>query len=111
MVGIDPAIIRGVHGDTALTPYSTGAYASRSMVMAGGAVSRSCVLLARRIVRIGAHLMQCKPAEARLAAGRARGPPGDVARAATAKAGYLRPADCPADVDPARRAAARGLAP
>src|SRR5258708_36790064 len=100
MVGIDPAIIRGVHGDTALTPYSTGAYASRSMVMAGGAVSRSCVLLARRIVRIGAHLMQCKPEEARLAAGRGRGPLGDVPLPAIAKAWYLRPEELPDDVDP-----------
>ena len=41
ILGIPPANIAVVHGDTALTPFSTGTYASRSMVMAGGAVSRS----------------------------------------------------------------------
>ena len=34
------ARIRVVHGDTGATPYSTGTYASRSIVMAGGAVSQ-----------------------------------------------------------------------
>ena len=36
VLGISPDAISVVLGDTALTPYSTGAYASRSMVMAGG---------------------------------------------------------------------------
>src|SRR6059036_330127 len=38
MLGIDVATIRIVLGDTAMTPYSTGTWGSRSMVMAGGAV-------------------------------------------------------------------------
>ncbi|GIT54721.1 MAG: hypothetical protein Ct9H300mP16_18810 [Pseudomonadota bacterium] len=29
-------------GDTALTPYSTGTWGSRSMVMSGGAVANAC---------------------------------------------------------------------
>jgi carbon-monoxide dehydrogenase large subunit len=111
MLGIDPAIISVVHGDTALTPYSTGAYASRSMVMAGGAVSRSCTLLAQRIVRIGAHLMQCKPEEARLVAGRVRGPLGDVALAEIAKVWYLRPEQLPDDVEPGGLEATVGFKP
>ncbi len=111
MLGIDPAIISVVHGDTALTPYSTGAYASRSMVMAGGAVSRSCALLAQRIARIGAHLMQCKPEEARLDGGRVRGPLGDVGLAEIAKVWYLRPEQLPDDVDPGGLEATVGYKP
>ena len=38
MLGIDVATIKVMHGDTALTPYSTGTWGSRCMVMAGGAV-------------------------------------------------------------------------
>ena len=34
-----PSKVRLVHGDTALTPYSTGTWGSRCMVMAGGAVA------------------------------------------------------------------------
>ncbi len=41
VLGIDTArVISVVHGDTALTPYSTGTWGSRCMVMAGGAVAR-----------------------------------------------------------------------
>ena len=41
VLGIDPAAVTVTHGDTGLTPYSTGTYASRSMVMAGGATARA----------------------------------------------------------------------
>jgi carbon-monoxide dehydrogenase large subunit len=111
MLGIDPSLINVVHGDTALTPYSTGAYASRSMVMAGGAVSRSSAVLAQRIARIGAHLMQCKPEEARLAGGRVLGPKGDVAVAEIAQVWYLRPEQLPDDVDPGGLEATVGYKP
>src|SRR5690606_38314981 len=38
ILGIDVNRIRLVHGDTGQTPYSSGTYASRSLVMSGGAV-------------------------------------------------------------------------
>ena len=59
MLGIDLAEIRVVLGDTGTTPYSTGTYASRSIVMAGGAVANACKALIPRFVAIGAHIMQC----------------------------------------------------
>ena len=49
VLGIPLASIRVVHGDTALTPYSTGTWGSRCMVMAGGAVGTACRELAERI--------------------------------------------------------------
>ena len=58
VTGIDLANIRVVLGDTGTTPYSTGTYASRSIVMAGGAVANACKALVPRFVAIGAHLMQ-----------------------------------------------------
>src|SRR5262249_57214009 len=39
VLGIPIERIRVVHGDTALTPYSTGTSASRCMVMAGSAIA------------------------------------------------------------------------
>ncbi len=99
ILGVPPDSISVVLGDTALTPYSTGAYASRSMVMAGGAVSRSSRVLAGRIIRIGAHLMQCRPDEARLEGGRVHGPNSDVSLREVAKIWYLRPEQLPDDVD------------
>jgi len=57
VLGIPVERIRVVHGDTALTPYSTGTWGSRCMVMAGGAVATACRELSGRIVQIGAHLL------------------------------------------------------
>src|SRR5690348_2281533 len=53
ILGIDVAKIKVVHGDTAMTPYSTGTWGSRCMVMAGGAVSVACREIAKRAARIG----------------------------------------------------------
>jgi len=58
VLGIDTERVRVVHGDTALTPYSTGTWGSRCMVMAGGAVAKACTSLSARIAHIGAHLLE-----------------------------------------------------
>ncbi len=99
VLGIDPARIKVVHGDTALTPYSTGTYNSRNMVMAGGAVAHTARVLAERIKRIGAHLLQCAPEEVRLEDGVIRGEQGQVSISEVAKVSYYRPDQLPADVD------------
>src|SRR5919201_6408698 len=52
VLGIDVAKIHVVLGDTQYTPYSTGTWGSRSMVMAGGAVAAACKELAARAARI-----------------------------------------------------------
>jgi carbon-monoxide dehydrogenase large subunit len=99
ILGIDIGRINMVLGDTALTPYSTGTYASRSMVMAGGAVSRTCRALAERIARIGAHLLQCDEADVTVADGEVRGPGGSLRMADIANAWYMRPEQLPDNVD------------
>jgi carbon-monoxide dehydrogenase large subunit len=87
-----------VHGDTAITPYSTGTWGSRCMVMAGGAVGTACRELAGRIAAIGAHLLQA-PAEAvQVGNGVVTGPAGSVPIAEVARTWYLRPQDLPANV-------------
>ena len=91
--------IQVVLGDPAQTPYSTGAYASRGMVIAGGAVSRSCEELARRIKHIAAHLMQCEPAVVELRDGGIVGRNASIAFADVGRAWYLRPEQLPHDVD------------
>ncbi|MGH8237722.1 MAG: xanthine dehydrogenase family protein molybdopterin-binding subunit, partial [Steroidobacteraceae bacterium] len=58
ILGVELARIKMVHGDTGLTPFSTGTYASRSLVMSGGAVSRACKTLVPRLKYIAAHLLQ-----------------------------------------------------
>jgi carbon-monoxide dehydrogenase large subunit len=99
VLGIDIAKVHVVLGDTGLTPYSTGTYASRSMVMAGGAVSLACETLVPRLVAIGAHLMQCALNTARYENGQVIGPQSSVALSEIADAWYRRPYRLPPDVD------------
>jgi carbon-monoxide dehydrogenase large subunit len=99
ITGIDISDIRVVHGDTGLTPYSTGTYASRSIVMAGGAVANACKALLPRFVAIGAHLMQCALATARYENAAIVGPQRSVSLREVAEAWYLRPERLPPDVD------------
>ncbi len=45
------------HGDTAMTPRGDGTFASRTMVMAGGATHGAALALAEKVKRIGAVLL------------------------------------------------------
>ena len=58
VLGIDPMNVRVLHGDTALTPYSTGTWGSRCMVMSGGAVAQACSELKERVMQIAAHILE-----------------------------------------------------
>jgi aerobic carbon-monoxide dehydrogenase large subunit len=100
ILGVDTAKIRVIHGDTAITPYSTGTWGSRSMVMAGGAVAATCTELAERAKRIGAKLLQLDPAAVVLRDGRVCGPSSSIGLTEIAHTWYRRPQDLPADVDP-----------
>ena len=57
-LSVHPATVVVRHGDTSISPYGLGTFASRSMVMAGGAVGRATEELAKKVKRIGAHLLQ-----------------------------------------------------
>ena len=100
VLGVDPARIKVIHGDTALTPYSTGTWGSRSMVMAGGAVARATGILAERVKRIGAHLLQAPLDAVRLEGGAVHAGAASVTVAEVAQVWYRRPQALPADVDP-----------
>ncbi len=103
-LGIDIAKIRLVHGDTAQTPFSTGTYASRSLVMSGGAVARACKTLLPRVLHIGAHLLKVKPDEVKLDGSDVvcinNPDAGRVSMGKIANAWYINPQLLPPDVDP-----------
>jgi carbon-monoxide dehydrogenase large subunit len=101
ILGIHPDKVRVVHGDTALTPYSTGTWGSRAMVMAGGAVAEACRQLAQRIAAIGAALLQVPVARVTVSGGSVRHIDGEgsVAIADVARTWYRAPQNLPPDVD------------
>ncbi|HEV2549166.1 MAG TPA: xanthine dehydrogenase family protein molybdopterin-binding subunit [Stellaceae bacterium] len=100
LLGIAIERIMVVHGDTAVTPYSTGTWGSRCMVMAGGAVATACRELGQRLARIGAHLLQTTPDQVVVRDGVVIGPRGSVSIDDIGRTWYLRPQDLPDDVSP-----------
>ncbi|WP_240722315.1 xanthine dehydrogenase family protein molybdopterin-binding subunit [Poseidonocella sp. HB161398] len=108
VLGVDPAKVKLVHGDTALTPYSTGTWGSRCIVMAGGAVATACEELAERAKKIAGTLLQADPDAIVLGNGEARGPSGSVTLAEIGSVWYHRPQDLPEGVDPAGLEATKG---
>jgi carbon-monoxide dehydrogenase large subunit len=99
-LGIAIEKIKLVHGDTAYTPYSTGTWGSRCIVMAGGAVATACDALGQRIRDIAGHLLQSKSDDVLLEAGLARAGTASVSIEDVAKTWYLKPQLLPGDVDP-----------
>jgi carbon-monoxide dehydrogenase large subunit len=99
MTGVPFGDIRVTLGDTATTPFSTGAYASRGIVMAGGAVSRAADVVAGRIKAIAAHLMQADPADVRFADGRIHAGAASIGFEDVGRAWYIRPDQLPDGVD------------
>jgi carbon-monoxide dehydrogenase large subunit len=102
VLGVLPEQVRLVHGDTALTPYSTGTWGSRCMVMSGGAVAAACEEIGARVKRIAAHLLGARVGDMYLANGRVhvRAAEKEMSLAEIAHAWYRQPQRLPPDVDP-----------
>ena len=102
VLGVDPDHVRLTHGDTALTPYSTGTWGSRCAVMSGGAVATSCKLLGERVKRIAAHILETSADRLQLRDGAvcAIGSDRSVTLGEVAHLYYRQPQRLPADMDP-----------
>ncbi|MEL6316474.1 MAG: xanthine dehydrogenase family protein molybdopterin-binding subunit [Pseudomonadota bacterium] len=99
-IGVAPEKVKLVHGDTAATPYSTGTWGSRCIVMAGGAVGAACERIGERVRAIAAHLLQADPAAVALADGAARAGGAEISLEEVARTWYRKPQLLPPDVDP-----------
>ncbi|HVO89433.1 MAG TPA: molybdopterin cofactor-binding domain-containing protein, partial [Casimicrobiaceae bacterium] len=96
LLGIDLADVKLIQGDTLCTPYSTGTWGSRSMVLAAGAIERACAKISRRACDIGAWLMQVDAASVALAGGAVEANDGRrVNLREIARACYLEPQRLP----------------
>lgn len=61
-IGIEPDRIKVIHGDTDQTPYGWGTFASRSLVITGGACKLAAKKIHEKLVQIAAQMMEV-PAE------------------------------------------------
>jgi aerobic carbon-monoxide dehydrogenase large subunit len=102
ILGIDPANVRLIHGDTALTPYSTGTWGSRCMVMSGGAVAAASKEIGRRVKQIASKLLEVAAVDLVLEDGMVKvaGTDKALSLAEVAHVWYRAPQLLPTDVDP-----------
>jgi carbon-monoxide dehydrogenase large subunit len=100
VLGVDFDCIRVVQGDTLYTPYSTGTWGSRSMVLGGGAVVRAARAVAVRAAAIGAWLLEVDASSVVVAGGRVVAADGrSVTLRDVARAWYLQPQRLPPGTD------------
>ncbi|MGE3627496.1 MAG: xanthine dehydrogenase family protein molybdopterin-binding subunit [Hyphomicrobiales bacterium] len=111
ILGVPHEKIMVVHGDTALTPYSTGTWGSRCMVMAGGAVAAACDELGARARSIAAKLLQSSPEKVKLEKGCAVADGVSIELSEIARVWYRRPQDLPPDVNPSGLEVTAGYKP
>jgi aerobic carbon-monoxide dehydrogenase large subunit len=69
--GISPAQIRVVSGDTDRTPYGWGTFASRSLVIAGGACKLAAATLRQRLQVVAGHMLEAAATDIEISDGRA----------------------------------------
>lgn len=71
-IGIAPQHIRVIHGDTDNTPYGWGTFASRSLVISGGATLIAARKVRAKLIRIASHLLEAAPHDIVLEDGEAK---------------------------------------
>ncbi|MSQ21364.1 MAG: xanthine dehydrogenase family protein molybdopterin-binding subunit [Betaproteobacteria bacterium] len=113
ILGIDTENVRVIHGDTAVTPYSTGTWGSRCMVMSGGAVGVTCKEIEKRVRNIAAKLMEVAAVDLVLADGEVRvaGTDKKMTLKEVAHVWYRQPQLLPPDVDTGGLEATLGYKP
>lgn len=99
VIGVDPASITVRHGDTAIAPYGMGTFASRSMVMAGGATHLACQKLGAKVNRVAAHLLDCEPGDITVDGTKRAGPAGTISLQEIADAAYLHIDQLPIEIE------------
>jgi carbon-monoxide dehydrogenase large subunit len=71
-VAVPPERIRIVHGDTDRTPYGWGTFASRSLVISGGATLLAARKLRAKLIKIASHVLEASGEDILLQHGEAR---------------------------------------
>jgi carbon-monoxide dehydrogenase large subunit len=89
-IGIDPQFIKIVHGDTDRSPYGWGTFASRSLVLSGGASLIAAQKIRAKLIKMASHMLEAAPEDITLRSGSAHviGTDRSIAIATMARAAY-----------------------
>jgi carbon-monoxide dehydrogenase large subunit len=71
-IGVPPERIKVVHGDTDTSPYGWGTFASRSLVIAGGASLIAARKVRAKLIKIASHMLEAAPGDIVLEGGQAK---------------------------------------
>ena len=71
-LGIPPQMIKVVHGDTDTAPYGWGTFASRSLVISGGATLIAARKVRAKLIKIAGHMLEAAEADIVLEDGAAK---------------------------------------
>ncbi len=71
-IGVTPDMIRIVHGDTDTSPYGWGTFASRSLVISGGASLIAARKVRAKLIKIASHMLEAAPDDIVLENGEAK---------------------------------------
>ena len=107
-VGVAPQDVRVVHGDTDATPYGWGTFASRSLVIAGGASLLAARKIREKLLLTASHVLEAAADDIVLESGIAKvsGTDRSVPITALARAAYHRTHSLKGDIGPGLRVSA-----
>jgi len=71
-IGVTPDMIKVVHGDTDRAPYGWGTFASRSLVISGGATLIAARKVRVKLIKIASHMLEAAADDIVLEDGRAK---------------------------------------
>jgi carbon-monoxide dehydrogenase large subunit len=71
-IGVTPDLIKVVHGDTDRGPYGWGTFASRSLVISGGATLIAAQKVRAKLIKIASHMLEAAPEDIVLEDGAAK---------------------------------------
>jgi carbon-monoxide dehydrogenase large subunit len=71
-IGVEPQTIKVIHGDTDRAPYGWGTFASRSLVISGGATLIAARKVRAKLIKIASHILEAAPGDIVLEDGHAK---------------------------------------
>ena len=101
-IGVEPQQIRVVHGDTDRSPYGWGTFASRSLVISGGACLIASRKMRTKLLTLASHLLEASASDIVLEEGMAKvsGTDRSVSIASMSRAAYYQTHRFKGEIEP-----------
>jgi len=101
-LGVTPDVIKVVHGDTDRAPYGWGTFASRSLVISGGATLIAAQKVRAKLIKLASHMLEAAPGDIVLEDGAAKvaGTDRSIAISALAREAYTQTHRFKGEIEP-----------